>query len=263
MVNKKLAKKLLKSVESELSLKERKAYFNLRYHGFLDILESINFKPGMKVLDIGFEPGHLSMALSKLGCKIYGVTYKLWYPQSKERAKKYNIRYNILNIEKDKLPYKSNTFDVVVLTEIMEHFYLDCYNALKESYRVLKKGGKIITTTPNAVSGHRRISLLFGRLNRPHIRECFARGIYHRHHFLYKLSELADLVKDAGFKIMEKSFIRLDEKVYMLGKGHREYKTRWNLIFKNRAWNYFFRKIWYVLGIMPSWRSNVKVIAKK
>jgi SAM-dependent methyltransferase len=263
MLNKKQARLILKDVEKQLSLEERQSYFNLRYYGYLDILTSIDFKPDMKILDIGFEPAHLEMALNKLGVDIYGVTFELWYPKSKERAKKYNIKYNILNVEKDKLPYKDSTFDVVILTEIMEHFYLDCYNALRESYRVLKKGGKIIITTPNAVSGHKRLTLLVGKLNRVHPRETFKRNIYHKHHFLYKLSELSDLARDVGFKIDKKSFIQLDEKIYMIGPNHREYKIKFFKILRGRSWNFFFRKLWQILGIIPSWRSHIKIIAKK
>jgi SAM-dependent methyltransferase len=40
-----------------------------------------------------------------------------------------------------------NTFDIVVCTEVLEHT-LHPFNAVKEIYRILKKGGYLLATTP-------------------------------------------------------------------------------------------------------------------
>ena len=45
------------------------------------------------------------------------------------------------------LPFDDNTFDLVVCSEVLEHLHK--YNdAIKEVYRVLKKGGKFYTSVP-------------------------------------------------------------------------------------------------------------------
>ena len=46
------------------------------------------------------------------------------------------------------LKYKNNTFDAIVMREVIEHFIFP-EKAVKEIYRILKPGGKIIITTPN------------------------------------------------------------------------------------------------------------------
>ena len=52
-------------------------------------------------------------------------------------------------------PYSDNTFDIVYSKSFIEHLqYPDIY--LKEAYRVLKPGGKIINLTPDWESGHKK-----------------------------------------------------------------------------------------------------------
>ena len=50
------------------------------------------------------------------------------------------------------LPYKDNAFEVVVMTEVMEHLF-DPKVVLKEIYRVLKPGGIFIGSVPHP-EGH-------------------------------------------------------------------------------------------------------------
>jgi len=97
-----------------------------------DMLEE---KPKTKILDIGIYPPFLALALQKLGCEIEGIsspTEDCKYPGLKTRQ---------LNVEVEKLPYKSNSFDIVIFTEILEHFYRSPKLILKEIKRVLKPGG--------------------------------------------------------------------------------------------------------------------------
>lgn len=42
---------------------------------------------------------------------------------------------------------KEETYDVIVCTEVLEHVY-DFQNAIKEMYRILKKGGTLLVSTP-------------------------------------------------------------------------------------------------------------------
>jgi SAM-dependent methyltransferase len=53
-----------------------------------------------------------------------------------------------INFEKDKLSYQNESFDFVFFNAVIEHLYHPA-NILLEIYRVLKKGGILITITPN------------------------------------------------------------------------------------------------------------------
>ena len=48
---------------------------------------------------------------------------------------------------KNSLPYPDNSFDVIYSKSFVEHFYYP-EKIFQEAYRVLKKGGRIITLTP-------------------------------------------------------------------------------------------------------------------
>ncbi|MBI3032862.1 methyltransferase domain-containing protein [Candidatus Woesearchaeota archaeon] len=49
----------------------------------------------------------------------------------------------------EKFPFKDNTFDTVVAGEILEHLE-NPFAFLRECKRVVKKGGRVIITTPNS-----------------------------------------------------------------------------------------------------------------
>ncbi|MCG7848457.1 MAG: class I SAM-dependent methyltransferase, partial [ANME-2 cluster archaeon] len=49
------------------------------------------------------------------------------------------------------LPYQSSSFDYITCVEGLEHIE-NPWNVIREFSRVLKKGGKLIITTPNVAS---------------------------------------------------------------------------------------------------------------
>ena len=58
----------------------------------------------------------------------------------------------------ENLPFKSNLFDVVTLFEVIEHIPPNqVHLVVREIFRVLKKGGKVILTTPNPYNLWNRI----------------------------------------------------------------------------------------------------------
>src|SRR5262249_9554145 len=60
--------------------------------------------------------------------------------------------YDLFNVEMDEFPYPDGTFDVVLFAEMIEHLAVNPVWALSEIHRVLKPGGHLIVTTPNALS---------------------------------------------------------------------------------------------------------------
>lgn len=58
------------------------------------------------------------------------------------------------------LPFKSNSFRLVVLRHVLEHLYSP-KNALAEAYRVLQKGGWVALEVPNADSLGRQVYSAF------------------------------------------------------------------------------------------------------
>src|SRR4051812_3682116 len=102
------------------------------------------------------------------------------------------------------LPYPDNSFDGVILSEILEHIDNDVAG-LKEIYRVLKPGGVVAITVPNADYPfwwdpiNKTLEFLF---KRPIRHGTFA-GIWANHVRLYRRDQLRDAVLGAGFILEE------------------------------------------------------------
>lgn len=149
-----------KSKKLSITGTEGQSFHNL-IAGFDDrfgkVLEEIKFiiKPNSLILDIGCGEGKIWKEFRNY--KIYGVD------NAKENLKKAKKFLKPILSDATKLPFKKNTFDLVVASEIFEHvFYPDL--VLSEIDRVLKKGGFSIISFPSTSGIQFRLCLLlFGR----------------------------------------------------------------------------------------------------
>lgn len=64
-----------------------------------------------------------------------------------------------VDLNKDILPYEDNQFDLVTCSEVFEHLE-NYHSAIREAFRVLKKGGVFIVTTPNVLNMKSRVRYL-------------------------------------------------------------------------------------------------------
>ena len=123
------------------------------------------------------------------------------------------------------LPYPDNTFDGVILSEVLEHIE-DDVAGLREILRVLKPGGVVAITVPNANYPfwwdpiNKTLEAVFGT----HIQHGPLAGIWANHVRLYTMDELRRSVADAGFEVAAErafthySFPFIHNLVYGLGK---------------------------------------------
>ncbi len=108
----------------------------------------------------------------------------------------YPLKDSIVSDLNKKFPLEDNLFDTVVSTDVIEHLY-DINNFLSEIHRVLKKGGKVIISTPNAISWRNRLFLLFGK--NPFIEQYEMTG----HIVFLDYKNLEKKLKESGFKNIE------------------------------------------------------------
>ena len=95
------------------------------------------------------------------------------------------------DLERDEL--KIANADCAVFTEVLEHLhYYYVPSVLEKINRGLKIKGYLILTTPNIASLFRRLKLLLGKqpIYRHHVRE-------------YTMEEILELIKGAGFDVVE------------------------------------------------------------
>ena len=168
---------ILTSVETSIKNPEERAYFLIhesRYKTILEEIERIARSFGnlrMTVLDVGCFPYHMGAALEKLGYRVQGI--------ASEHEPIANKKVSIINIETDRFPYKSNTFDLVLCSEVLEHLPHSPMPALKEMFRVAKPGGRVLITTPNITRSINLGKMLLGKSPIPPATE--REKIYHRH----------------------------------------------------------------------------------
>ncbi len=115
----------------------------LRWHALKNILKS-EIENGLVTLDIGSYDGYISYNLKKLfiDLKITVVDIdKSALQIARERG------LNTLCASALELPIKDNRVDVVLCLDLIEHIEEDD-KLFKEIFRILKKDGKVILTTP-------------------------------------------------------------------------------------------------------------------
>ncbi len=116
---------------------------------FLDrIRYSLNLakiKSGEKILDVGCGEAKIydfiaqnKISVSYYGCDINKNILSLNYP---------NAKFFVVDLEKDRLPFDSDFFDIVFALDVLEHIQ-DLTNPIEEIYRVLKPNGRFILCGP-------------------------------------------------------------------------------------------------------------------
>lgn len=166
-------------------------------------LYTATLKP-QSVLDVGCAYGTLDYILTKAGMNITAMDIM---PElhSKEMFKELGIKFIKNNIETDKI---EQNYDAIVLTDVLEHL---CYNplpVLKKLNKVCNKG--IVISTPSKemdfICDGKWCDLINWREIPQYEKYEFTDG----HHHTYYLWELEELLKEAGFTIVEKQLLPVE-----------------------------------------------------
>ncbi len=125
------------------------AYHQAHYEWILKLAGDLK---GKKVLDVGCGDGVLSFLLAQKGAEVTGLDndeHGLRFAEEnlKRENKNGTLRYRFVNGSAYEMPFESETFDIVVSCEVIEHVRKP-EQLVSEAHRVLKKGGQVIITTP-------------------------------------------------------------------------------------------------------------------
>lgn len=100
-----------------------------------------------KFLDCGCGPGgYVAALVQEFGCDAYGVEFDSGKVDAAQKNDILRNRVSQGNIEA--LNHESNTWDYVMLNEVLEHVPND-RKAIEEVYRILKPGGLLFVFSPN------------------------------------------------------------------------------------------------------------------
>ena len=129
-------------VKYSYDLKPKSSY---PYKFCKNIIKRFSLSDQSFFLEIGSGRGDFTNTFFELGLKnIFATDYD-------SKSQKYlndNIIFKKLDMNNEKIPFDDNTFDLIYSKSLIEHL-INPENYIRECHRVLKKGGIIITFTPN------------------------------------------------------------------------------------------------------------------
>jgi len=124
--------------------------FSKGFQRRLDILKTLVDFKDKKILDLGCGEGVWLRQFAKFtpAENVYGSDID---PESIQKALDQNPEFKNFNLKvgpAESLDFADNMFDIVFQNEVLEHV-VDDVKVIRECFRVLKTGGKIIIFTPN------------------------------------------------------------------------------------------------------------------
>ena len=150
---------------------------------------------GKKVLDVGCAGGHLGTEIKKLGNEVTGIDIS-----------------DVLIKEAENIPFNEGYFDIVILSEVIEHLFFPEIT-LEKIKNVLKKDGRLIITTPNLLVFSNRVRIFFGNF------EYTEKGIIIPEHIrFFTHDSLIKFLNKNGFEVVRENNIIHPKIPEFLGK---------------------------------------------
>ncbi len=239
---------------------DKPEYFRLHRRRYLALLEALEVPPTGRVLEIGCNPGQFTEILARAGYRVWGLDLR---PEDRSSLwARLGVEVRRGNLETAPLPYAENSFEAVVLSEVIEHLAGSPLPALEEVYRVLLPGGQLVLSTPNACSLRERL-FLAGRLlsfRSLESAEEFRRRMrlrgeerYTMHHRLYTAGEVRWLLREAGFADIQVRYVAAREGVGVTWR--RMLSCPWRGVPKALLWG--------TVLLLPPLRSTLLAVAWK
>jgi len=214
-----------------------------------------NSSSGSNILSIGSGPCDLEAILSKLGYTVTAIDdlNDHWHliGKNRERIRDFAKRMNIKLIinPADTSEIKKNSFDVVLLVDIIEHLHNSPRELLNYSISLLKMNGILIIEVPNTVELKKRLKVLFGKSNQfssEFIYWCI--GEYRGHIREYTQSELKQILANSNLQSVNSK---------MLNIASRDTKGK-NILDKIKI-----KAFKIISGFYPNFRDTILISGKK
>jgi len=142
-------------------------------------------------------------------------------------------------------PFAPESFDVVTVLDVIEHLHESPRGLLNVAGQLLRPGGALVVTMPNAVNLRKRLHVLAGRSNYPRVDGFFwSTGTWRGHVREYTLQETVQILRWNGFAV--------------------EHASTFNGIAPNWLKRPLLRRVFEaVCQAVPTLRSNLLVAARR
>ncbi len=193
-----IIKKIIGDIDKS-EINNEKEYFLFHQYRFQCIFSLLQKHDKNKsLLDIGAHYLHGLLGAYYLGYKnISGIDLNIFNSISTDRAKKINAVIKNCDLGEENIPFLNQSFDIVLLTETLEHFNFHPKKVFEEIARVLKPNGELIITTPNLLRLNNRLKCILEKSMNYDIREDYTPGAHYRE---YSATEIKYLLNIAGLK---------------------------------------------------------------
>ena len=176
------------------------------------VIDIIKSEKRGRVLDLGCARGSYSIKIKEMGYDVVAADAHSDFLYKDE------IEFRLCDATK-KLPFPNDSFDYVLLVELVEHLR-NPYFLMNEINRILRKGGKVILSTPNILNIKSRMRFLtegsYDYYREPPLDQIrqLKENIYQLHIFPCRYHELEFLLSDCGFEI-DSLFTSLYESLFL------------------------------------------------
>lgn len=168
---------------------------------------TLSGEPAGRLLDVGCGGGRFLNRMKKRGWQVEGTDFD--EQATKKVTSRYGIRTHVGDLTECSLP--ADSFDAITLSQAIEHLY-DPLATLRECLRILKPGGLLVMTTPNAQSlGAAEFGASWRGWEAP------------RHLHLFTVESLQQLTQRAGFDVVDaNTYSAGSAVVYRVSRSNRE-----------------------------------------
>ncbi len=185
-----------------LSVEARERY---RY---VERLLRLDFAPPSRVVELGAAPGDQIARLASIGYQAtsvdIGETADEWGSGEVGRMTRLLAEHGVTEITWDleQVPYPldDEAFDAVIMTEVFEHLRDYPVKSLEEVRRVLRPGGRLYFTTPNAAYLVNRGRAVAGKSIATPLVDWIGGVPHARHAREYTFPEVDELMRHAGLR---------------------------------------------------------------
>jgi SAM-dependent methyltransferase len=180
-----------------------------RYAFLVGLLEE-RLGPPARLVELGAAPGDQVAALADRGYATtavdIGIASDEWADGTPGRMRglfeDHGVRYVEWDLEQVPYPLEDDAYDGVIYTEVFEHLRDYPVRSLQEVARVLRPGGFLFFSTPNAAYVRNRLNLLAGRSVYTPMPDWIAGVPHARHAREYLFTEVDEAMRKAGLDVV-------------------------------------------------------------
>jgi SAM-dependent methyltransferase len=194
-----------------------------RHEYIRTVRDVMQFRPpgngSVRVLEIGAFFGVNCIALRDLGYVVTAADMPEFMdqPAQIERYAKYGIKMKGIRLEDYLLPFDDDSFDVIIMCEVLEHLNFNPLPLLKEINRIGATNSIFYLSLPNAAQIYNRIKVFRGKAVGVEIDNFFTQldaqssEIVNGHWREYTGPEIREMLEKLGYRIEKQYYFSLGE----------------------------------------------------